>query len=160
MVLSSSGGFLAGVNEARKKWSSPMRSFGVCSFAILLGLVSPVDAQPQTEFARSQAAIKKCDEMSKFDAMECKDKLEQSFKTRLTKLEGAYINTLKKENMPRLIKSFEEAERLWYSFSVADCASSAGSYGGSGEGAANQTCLLERYALRIRTLDTRLKNPQ
>jgi uncharacterized protein YecT (DUF1311 family) len=135
-----------------------MRSFGVCSFAILLGLVSPVDAQPQTEFSRSQVAIKKCDGMSKFDAMECKDKLEQSFKTRLTKLEGAYINVLKKENMPRLVKDFEDAERLWYSFSVADCASSAGSYGGSGEGAAQETCLLERYALRIRTLDSRLKN--
>jgi uncharacterized protein YecT (DUF1311 family) len=160
MVLSSSGGFLAVVNEARKKWSSPMKRYGACSLAILLGLVSPVDAQLQTEFTRSQVAIKKCDGMSKFDAMECKDKLEESFKTRLTKLEGAYINVLTKENMPRLVKTFEDAERLWYSFSVADCASSAGSYGGSGEGAANQTCLLERYALRIRTLDTRLKNPQ
>ncbi len=137
-----------------------MKRYGACSLAILLGLVSPVDAQLQTEFTRSQVAIKKCDGMSKFDAMECKDKLEESFKTRLTKLEGAYINVLTKENMPRLVKTFEDAERLWYSFSVADCASSAGSYGGSGEGAANQTCLLERYALRIRTLDTRLKNPQ
>ena len=54
----------------------------------------------------------------------------------VTKLEGAYINVLKKENMPSLVKTFEDAERLWYSFSRADCASSAGSYGGSGEGAA------------------------
>lgn len=135
-----------------------MKIIGLCSMAIVFVLCNA--AQAQTELPRSQAAIQKCNEMAKFDAMECKDSLRQTFKARLTKLEGAYIKELKKENMPTLIKNFEDAERLWYSFSVADCASSAGSYGGSGQGAAQETCLLERYALRIRTLETRLKNPK
>lgn len=133
---------------------------------IWLGLASTAYAQTQSEFSRSQVAIKKCDDMGKFESMECRDNLEKQLKSRLNKLELEYKMSLKESTsgLPgideNLVKSFDEAERLWYQFSVEDCTSSAGLFGGSGQGAASHTCILQRYTMRIRTLQFRIKNPK
>jgi uncharacterized protein YecT (DUF1311 family) len=131
----------------------------------LLIFLIPIQASAQTS-----NPLSRCDSGDKFQRMECMEKVERSARGRMVGLENKVIsglnvldNQFRNMKWPdgssvRFSNEFRDAQRIWREFTEKDCrAETAVSFDGNGWGSIMQECIIRRYLVRERTLQTRLK---
>jgi hypothetical protein len=135
----------------------------------ILSLIASITAS-QVAFAQANLALKRCDNLPKFELRDCREALEATFSKRLSVLETqikAHLSIIDRDYGPKVISwpngnplnfvsDFDRAQKLWRELSTVDCQSLVpDDFESSIYGNDLQRCILGRFAARIQTLEAR-----